>query len=80
LCAGIVSTLADERHGSDVYEETFKYVIGSLLIVDESMLAQHIAHYKQTSAARAKAWELKAIQNKVKLVLRCSLCYGSANY
>ncbi len=64
--AGIVSTLADERHGPEVYESTFKYVLGSLLKVDEPLLAQHIAHYKQTSAARVKAWELKAIQNKVR--------------
>ena len=62
---GIVSALADERHGPEVYESTFKYVLGSLLTVDESSLEQHIAHFKQTSAARARAWELKAIQSKV---------------
>lgn len=65
ICAGIVSALADERHGADVYEKTFKYVLGSLMKVDEAGLAQHIAHYKQTAAARAKAWEIKAIQSRV---------------
>jgi hypothetical protein len=30
---GIVSALADERHSADVYEETFKYVLGTLLKV-----------------------------------------------
>ena len=33
--------------------------------VDEQQLAQYIAHYKQTAAARKKIWELKHIQNKV---------------
>ena len=63
--AGIVSTLADERHSADMYEETFKYVIGTLLTVDEKMLAQNIAHYRQTKQARDKAWEMKAVQSKV---------------
>ncbi len=63
--AGIVSALADERHGKDVYESSFKYVLGTLLKVDEKLLADHIAHYRLASAARTKAWELKAIQSKV---------------
>ena len=67
ILAAIISALADERHSSDVYENTFKYVIGTLMKVDEKGLAQHIAHYKQTAAARAKAWEIKAIQSKVYL-------------
>ena len=29
------------------------------------MLAQHIAHYKQTKLARDKAWAIKAVQSKV---------------
>lgn len=60
-----MSSLADERHGADVYEKTFKYVLGSLIEVDEKGLAQHISHYRQTAAARTKAWEMKAIQSKV---------------
>ena len=63
--AGIVSALADKRHGKDVYESSFKYVLGTLLKVNEKLLADHIAHYRLTSAARTKAWELKAIQSKV---------------
>ncbi len=62
---GIVSALADERHGHEVYEDTFKYVLGALAKVDETSLAQHIAHYKQTAAARVKAWELQAVQSQV---------------
>ena len=62
---GMVSALADERHGPEVYEKTFSYVLGTLMKVNEKSLAQHIAHYKQTAAARAKAWELKAVQSKV---------------
>jgi hypothetical protein len=65
ICSGIVSALADERHGSDVYEETFKYVIGTLMKVDEKALAQNIAHYRQTKMARDKAWIMKAVQSKV---------------
>lgn len=65
LCTGIISRLADERHGADVYEETFKYVIGTLMKVDEKSLAQHIAHYKQTKQARDKAWIMKAVQSRV---------------
>jgi hypothetical protein len=67
ICSSIVSALADERHGADVYEETFKYVLGTLLKVDEKLLAQHIAHYKQTKLARDKAWAIKAVQSKVKI-------------
>ena len=48
-----------------MYEETFKYVIGTLMRVNEKDLAQHIAHYKQTKQARDKAWVLKAVQSKV---------------
>jgi hypothetical protein len=48
-----------------VYEDTFKYVLGALAKVDETSLAQHIAHYKQTAAARVKAWELQAVQSQV---------------
>lgn len=33
--------------------------------VDEQQLAQYIAHYKQTAAARQRVWELKHVQNKV---------------
>jgi hypothetical protein len=65
MIAGIIGALADERHGPDVYESTFKYVLGSLAKVDEGLLAQNIAHFKMTAAARSKAWELKAIQSKV---------------
>ncbi len=32
--SGIVSALADERHGHEVYEDTFKYVLGALAKVD----------------------------------------------
>ena len=71
--AGIVSALADERHGHEVYEETFQYVLGTLAKVDEAALAQHIAHYKQTAAARIKAWEMKAVQGKVSAVYPSSL-------
>ncbi len=48
-----------------MYESTFKYVLGSLAKVDEGLMAQNIAHFKMTAAARSKAWELKAIQSKV---------------
>jgi hypothetical protein len=65
MIAGIIGALADERHGPDVYESTFKYVLGSLAKVDDALLAQNIAHFKMTAAARSKAWELKAIQSKV---------------
>jgi hypothetical protein len=65
ICTSIVNALADERHGADVYESAFKYVIGTAMKVDEKLLAQHIAHFKQTSAARVKAWEMKAIQSKI---------------
>lgn len=64
--AGIVSSLADERHGAEVYEKTFKYILGTLMKVDDKGLAQHIAHYRQTAAARVKAWEMKAVQSKVR--------------
>lgn len=67
-----MGTLADERHGPEVYESTFKYLLGSLIKVDESSLAQHIAHFKQTSAARIKAWEIKAVQSKVH---KCSFAW-----
>ena len=63
--AAIVSALADERHGADVYEETLRYVLGTLLTVDEKLLAQNIAHYRQTKLARDKAWAIKAVQSKV---------------
>lgn len=65
ICSGIVNALADERHDAKVYEETFKYILGTLLKVDEKLLAQHIAHYKQTKQARDKAWVMKAVQSKV---------------
>jgi hypothetical protein len=65
ICTSIVNALADERHGADVYESTFKYVIGTLMKVDEQSLAQHIAHFKLTAAARVKAWEMKAIQSRI---------------
>ena len=65
LHTGIVSALADERHSAEVYEETFKYVLGTLLKVEEKQLAQHIAHYKQTKLVRDKAWAIKAVQSKV---------------
>jgi hypothetical protein len=65
ICSGIVSALADERHSSDVYEDTFKYVIGTLMNVNEKALADNIAHYKQTKMARDKAWILKAVQSKI---------------
>ena len=51
----------------EVYEDTFKYVLGTLAKVDEGSLAQHIAHFKQTAATRTKAWELKVIQSKVRI-------------
>ena len=35
--------------------------------MDEKLLAQHIAHYKQTKLARDKAWAIKAVQSKVRL-------------
>ena len=63
--AAIVGALADERHSAKVYEDTFKYVLGTLLKVDEKMLAQHMSHYKQTKQARDKAWIMKAVQSKV---------------
>jgi hypothetical protein len=65
VCSGIVSALVDERHCPDVYESTFEYMLGSLIKVDEASMAQHIAHFKQTSAARIKAWEIKAIQSRI---------------
>ncbi len=39
-------------------------MLGTLLKVDENLLAQHIAHYKQTKLARDKAWAIKAVQSK----------------
>lgn len=66
LCSNIVSTLADERHSSNVYQSAFQYILSSDVIkVNEHHLAQYIAHYKQTAAAQRKVWELKHIQNKV---------------
>jgi hypothetical protein len=65
ICSGIVSALVDERHCPEVYESTFQYMLGNLIKVDEASLAQHIAHFKQTSAARIKAWEIKAIQSRI---------------
>jgi hypothetical protein len=65
ICSGIVNALVDERHCPEVYENTFQYILGSLLKVDEISLAQHIAHFKQTSAARIKAWEIKAVQSRI---------------
>lgn len=49
-----------------MYKETFRYIIGTLMKVDEKLLAQHIAHYKQTKQARDKAWVMKAVQSKVR--------------
>ena len=69
---GIVSSLADERHGPEVYEKTFKYILGTLMKVDEKGLALHIAHYKQTAASRAKAWEMKAVQSRVSSFFVCT--------
>jgi hypothetical protein len=60
-----MSALADERHESDVYEETFKFVLGSLMSVKEKELAQNISHYRQTKMARDQAWVLKTVQSKV---------------
>lgn len=65
ICSSIVSALADERHGAEVYESTFRYVLGTLLKVDEKLLAQHVAHYKQTKQDRDKAWVMKAVQSRV---------------
>ena len=48
-----------------MYKDAFEYVIGTLMNVDEKLLAQHIVHYKQTKQARDKAWVMKAVQNKV---------------
>lgn len=45
--------------------KAFQYVIGTLMRVDEKLLAQHIAHYKQTRQARDNAWVMKAVQSKV---------------
>lgn len=64
FCTGIVSSLADERNGPEVYEKTFHYVLKTLMKVDEKGLAHHIAHYKQTAASRTKAWELKAVHQQ----------------
>ena len=42
LCSNILSTLADERHSSEVYEETFRYVLSSdVMKVDEPFLARY---------------------------------------
>ena len=43
LCSNILSTLADERHSSGVYEETFRYVLsGDVMKVDEPFLARQV--------------------------------------
>lgn len=66
LCSSIVNTLADERHASSVYEDTFKYILSnSVLKVDEVMLAKYIAHFKLTADARKQVWEIRDMQNKV---------------
>lgn len=66
LCSSIVNTLADERHCSSVYEDTFKYMLSADVIkVDEALLAKYISHFKMTAESRKKAWVLKHIQNKV---------------
>ena len=65
LCSHILSTLADERHSSDVYQETFRYVLSQeVMKVNEDLLAKYIQHFRSTSAARRKAWEMKYVQNR----------------
>ncbi len=66
-----MSALADERNSADTYEDTFKYLLGTLIKVDEKGLAQNIAHYRQTKQARDKAWEMKAVQSKVCCLYVC---------
>ena len=73
-CTGIVSALADERNSADMYETTFKFVLGTLLKVDEKGLAQNIAHYRQTKQARDRAWEMKAVQSKVCVCVYVCMC------
>ena len=65
LCSNILSTLADERHSSAVYEETFRYVLSEdVMKVNEDFLARYIQHFRQTAAAQRKAWEMKFVQNR----------------
>lgn len=66
LCGSIINDLADERHASSMYEETFKYILSTgVMKVDEALLAKYIAHFKLTVDARKKAWQVKHIQNRV---------------
>lgn len=79
LCSNIIGALADERHSSAVYEETFKYIMSTGVIkINEEMLAQYISHYRQSAAARKKVWELKHIQNKTCRPSMRKVCFVAA--
>lgn len=56
VSANVLSSMADERHGPEVYLATMKYLL-KIMIVQGSELGKHVNHYKRKIDTQKQAWK-----------------------
>lgn len=58
LVGAVIGAVAGQRHDPEVYYNTTLYLLNAMR-VDEGRLADQLAHYRRTTAARETSWRIK---------------------